>query len=879
MEPAGVACNEVSGTVQPAEAGIHADDLGARARSRRGLAALIGAAALLGSSFAAPALAQDSSTNDASLDELLGPAPVDSAPPPAAAPAEAAPAAAAAPVAATEPAAAPAAAAADAAAPATAAEAEATPAAAETTTKRRKSGIIEEVIVTAQKREESLTDVPISIQAFSPEALAARGIDNQIGLSRAVPGLDVGSQAGYATIFLRGIGTEAFLTADPSIASYVDGVYFPFSPTFVSDFSGVKQVEVLKGPQGTLFGRNAVGGAISVTSYAPSFTEANTDVDLTIGNFALVKPRIYSNFPITDNFALNFSAYYSQSDSNLSKDSRTGGEPLRKQIDEGVRVRSRWAPIEDLDIQFGFTRTRNQNNGAIGQNLNPSPLGRLLLIQPPDDPRNVQVNTRLYGISETSVISTTNTFYAPWLDVKLLASKQKNSLLYNYDFDGSTRPYVSFDVPGHPADITQGELQLISNKSQPFADFLDVTAGVFMFHNIQGFNPVQLEVGDLVIPPVLGNLLQDLPVVGPILAPGRAYRVQAQAQVKTFSAGYYLQTTARFTDWIALTLGARYQREDRGVHRSTVNLLAGTTNLGEALVGGPLLTYNQARDDQGNLVPNRSTTHGLSPKVTIDIHPFQDETLLFASFQRAKKAHAYNAFAVYLPPQYIRPEDTTAYEIGLRTPLFNGTTRLNLAGFYYRIKDLQTQYVSLISGGALAFENAPLATSKGVDFDITSELFPETIEGFAVSLNGAYLDAKFGSYPNAAGYDPQTGLFSPNNDFSGNRQTRTPKFSGTIAFTKLWTLGNNEVELGADYYRNTGFFYSASNDPNYEQSGYGLLGAFLRYEFVPWKVQVRTYGKNLLNKTYTQGVISTDFGGVFSIAAPREFGVTLSWKF
>ncbi|WP_293002776.1 TonB-dependent receptor [Nevskia sp.] len=278
-------------------------------------------------------------------------------------------------------------------------------------------------------------------------------------------------------------------------------------------------------------------------------------------------------------------------------------------------------------------------------------------------------------------------------------------------------------------------------------------------------------------------------------------------------------------------------------------------------------------------MPNRSTTHGLSPKVTIDIHPFQDETLLFASFQRAKKAHAYNAFAVYLPPQYIRPEDTTAYEIGLRTPLFNGTTRLNLAGFYYRIKDLQTQYVSLISGGALAFENAPLATSKGVDFDITSELFPETIEGFAVSLNGAYLDAKFGSYPNAAGYDPQTGLFSPNNDFSGNRQTRTPKFSGTIAFTKLWTLGNNEVELGADYYRNTGFFYSASNDPNYEQSGYGLLGAFLRYEFVPWKVQVRTYGKNLLNKTYTQGVISTDFGGVFSIAAPREFGVTLSWKF
>lgn len=751
----------------------------------------------------------------------------------------------------------------------------------------RKSGLVEEVIVTAQKREEALSDVPISLQAFSPEALAARRIDNQQGLSRAVPSLDVGSQAGYATIFLRGIGTEAFLTADPSIASYVDGVYFPFSPTFISDFAGVKRVEVLKGPQGTLFGRNAVGGAISVTSLDPSFEDRVTNLDLTVGNFGLIKPRLYANFPVSDSFAVNFSGYYATSDSNLSSESRTGGEPLRKQYDEGVRVRTRWAPTSFLDFQLGFTRTRNQNNGAIGQNLNPSLLGRLAGIQPPDDPRNVQVNTRLYGISETSVISTQNTLYAPWFDFKLLASKQKNSLLYNYDFDGSVRPLVSFDVPGHPANIGQGELQIISNDSQPFSDWLNVNAGVFLFRNVQGFNPVQLEVGDIVTPPEVQDLINALlpdglpltEIAGQLLAPGRAYRVQAEAQVKTFSSGYYLQTTAKFTNWLSLTVGARYQREDRGVHKSTVNLLAGTTNLGETLVNGPFISFNNARDAQGRIIPNRAETYGLQPKVTVDVHPFEDETLLFASYQTAKKAHAYNAFAVYLPPQYIKPERTTAYEIGLRTPLFDGLTRFNIAAFYYDIRDLQTQYVSLLSGGALAFENAPKARSKGVDFDVVTEVFPELVEGLAVSLNGAFLDATFGNYENAAGYNPQTGLFSATNDFSGNRQTRTPKFSGTVAVTKLWTFGPNEIEFGADYYRNSGFFYSASNDPNYEQTGYGLLGSFLRYKYVPWGFEVRGYGKNLTNEIYTQGVISTDFGGVFSIAAPREYGVVLSWKF
>jgi iron complex outermembrane receptor protein len=764
-----------------------------------------------------------------------------------------------------------------------------------------RSAMVEEVIVTAQKREEKLANVPISIQAFSPEALAARGIESQIGLTRAVPSLDVGSQAGYATIFLRGIGTEAFLTADPSIASYVDGVYFPFSPTFIQDFAGVERVEVLKGPQGTLFGRNAVGGAISVTSKAPDFAAPSTSLEMTIGNDGLLKPRVYTNVPITDNFAVNLSAYYSNAESYL--EGTTAGKKPRDEISQGVRVKARWAPLDELDITLGMVRTRNQGNGAAGVNLHPSLLGQVVGIQAPDNPRAVNSDERLYGVADTQLVSGQIVYNAPWLDVKLLGSKQHDSLLYNYDFDGSPEPLVSFDVPGHPADIKQGELQLISNDSMPWDDWLKVTGGVFLFHNIQGFNPVEITAanfdptspGSLLfgtsytdfLPQQLIGQLQEAfgpagllaQLAGGVLPDARAYRVRGVARIETSSAGYYLQTTMKFTDWMSLTLGGRYQNEKRGVYESSIDVVAYETAVGETLLDRPVIDWQNARDADGNIVPNHKRTKGFFPKVTLDFHPFLDDTLVFASYQTAKKAAAFNAFAIYLPPQYIKPEETTAYELGMRTSLFDGATRLSAALFRYDITNLQTQYVSLVSGGALAFQNAPKAHSTGIDFDVTTELLPNAIDGLAMSVNGAFIDAKFGSYPDAAGYGKGAGIFSTNNDYTGNRQTRTPRFSGTVSLSKLWVEGNNEIELGSNYYYNSGFYYSASNDPNYEQKSYGLVGAFARYQYAPWHLGVRLFGNNLTDKFYTQGVISTDFGGVFTIAPPITYGATISWEF
>lgn len=203
------------------------------------------------------------------LDALLGES--EPAPPPAAEASAAAVEAPAAPEAAAT------AAPAEAApvAPAVAAEAEAAPAA----KKRSNSRVLEEIVVTAQKREEDLMAVPISVTAFSPEALEARGVTSTTDLMKVTPALDFGTQAGdFTSVYIRGIGSEAWLTSDPSVATYVDGVYYPFSPSVAQDLGGIERVEVLKGPQGTLFGRNANGGAINVIVKEPDFEDRSMNV-------------------------------------------------------------------------------------------------------------------------------------------------------------------------------------------------------------------------------------------------------------------------------------------------------------------------------------------------------------------------------------------------------------------------------------------------------------------------------------------------------------------------------------------------------------------------------------------------------------------------
>lgn len=749
--------------------------------------------------------------------------------------------------------------------------------------KPRGGRFVEEIVVTAQKREENLQDVPISVQAFSAELLSARGITDQRELQLVTPGLDVGTQVGYTTVFLRGVGSDAFVTADPSVALYIDGIYFPFAQGLAQNFGAVERVEVLKGPQGTLFGRNAVGGAINVITKSPDFSDPETSIQTSYGNYEDFQGRAHVNLPLADNFALSVSALYNNADYYM--DGVAAGKPLDKETSRGARIKVRWEPIDDLDLSLAGFRLRVGGVGSIFQlNTNPSALFAPI-IQPQTGYKGA-VDAPSFTDVDNQVFYGQATYKTSWFDTKLIGSRQKIDTRGTYDFDGSRIPLVEFSPKSQFADVETAEFQLLSNDESWAADKFEWITGAYYFRGDQGFDPLFLTVAgidgstgrlnSIQLPPELTDastsffgFLSDALGIG--VPTGRAYLV---ATVATDSKSAFAQGSYKFTDWLSLTVGGRYQVEKRRIIESSSAL---ADNDGNRIEPG-LFNFETARDDSGNTVPTRKTTKSFNPKISLDFRPFDDDTLMYLSYQKATKSATFNALAIYLAPSYVRPEKTTAYEVGIKTPLFDGLMTLNAAAFQYDTDDLQVQFISLLQGGAIAFENAPGARSRGVDFDANLIVLPSLIDNLVLSLGGCYLDSEYTDFPNGTGFD-SAGIYSQNNDYTGNRIIRSPEFSGSASLAKTWNVPGGTLEVAGDTYFNDGFFYAASNTERSEQSSYQIFGGRMSYLYEAWNLRLTVFGKNIGDKKYTTGSLPTDFGNLVTLAPPLTYGLRLNWDF
>jgi iron complex outermembrane recepter protein len=753
--------------------------------------------------------------------------------------------------------------------PAEAAKTEATPATLDT------------VVVTAQKREQNAQSVPLSVAAFSQKALDNLAISNQAGLQQAVPGLDVNSVAQFTTIYLRGVGSDAFLMGDPSVATYVDGIYFPFAQSLDQDFGAVERVEVLKGPQGTLYGRNAVGGAISVTTRAPSFTQAETSVQTLYGNRDTRNLRLHQNIPLTESIALAFSGYDNRAEPYYH--GTANGEPLRQEFSRGGRAKLRLAPLEHLDITLVGVKQIQRGQGSVFQlNTDPSLLFQCLagvqtpICIKPQKGYDGALSEPTFLHFDSEVGYTTVKYGTPWFDAKLLGSHQRALSKFSYDFDGSPQSIAAFDQKRNFARVESAEFQLLSNDTSWGNRWLQWIVGGNYFKSRQGFDPAALQLagldlgdnraGGTSLPPALLSALNTLNVTFP------NGDVAFHAITGTQTRAAFFQTSLALTRWFSLTLGGRYQNEDRAIIRSD----SGSYNSDGSFT--TLFNWNQigARDANGNTVPTRHTTESFSPKGVLEMKPFGPDTLLYTSVQEAQKSATFNAVALYEPPAFVKPEKLRGTEVGLKTTLFDGLLQFNLAAFRYDIRDLQVQFISLLQGGAVSFENAGAARVRGLDIDTRIKILPSLVDRLVLTLNGSLLDGHYIDYRNASGFDPQTGIFSKGNDYTGNRTVRTPHFTGTAGISKSWNAPGGRIEVGGDVYRNSGFDYAASNDPRFSQPGYVLFGARAGYRYQPWGLGVTLFGRNLGNKQVTQGLIATDFGPNYSLAPPITYGMRLN---
>lgn len=709
-----------------------------------------------------------------------------------------------------------------------------------TTSTASTGGQIAEILVTAQRRSENLQRVPIAVTAFTAAALDGRNL-NEIGELRAsVPNLQIGTGGGLVQPFLRGIGNTAIAIGnEASVAVYIDGVYYTTLATGFFALNNIERLEVLKGPQGTLFGRNASGGVIQLVTKDPS-VDTVIQGELSYGNFNTIEGNLYATTGFGERVAIDISLSGKyQNDGfgrNITTDNRFGYNDF---FSARSKLRFETGERTTLTVTglYGYSKNSIQGNFFPGttQGYYSPPFDQVPRYGFYDTAgdRESALTFKQYGVTfkaeqELSFAQFTSTTAYIHVDLAALV-------------DGDWGPRPDFLVPQDAAtrQFTQ-EFQL---ASLPGSDFV-WQLGAFYYRTRQRYNEGTLFLGEAVFGPGLETPASQL---------ARSYAIYGQAT-------YEVLPGLKFTG------GLRYTW-DKTSADGTITLLT-----------APPLVLQASN-------PATVKFDKLTFRTAVD-YQFTDLVLGYASFSRGFKSQAFNLLTY--APDPTQPESVDAYEVGLKTDLFDRRVRLNVSGFYYDVSDPQ---VTLQRGGGIILSNAESVEVKGVEADLTVVL----VDGFSLRGSLAYLNSKYKDYgdidsvtgecidcaPSAppifvspfGATAPAIGIVA-----DGNRTSRAPKWSGNVGFDYLFSALDGEFAVTADYYLTSGFFYEPDNI--IRQGGYSLLSAQLRYS-PNKKLDFKVFGKNMTDKKYTTyaGTQSGPAGIPYLAGAPRTYGVSLGFKF
>ncbi|MDB5969890.1 MAG: outer rane receptor protein [Hydrocarboniphaga sp.] len=742
---------------------------------------------------------------------------------------------------------------------------------------KRSAGVesigIEEVVVTAQKRAESIQSVPISISAFTSEQLATQGVSNSASLATKIPAMSFDSVANFAIIYIRGVGTDAFLpSADLSVATYIDGVNFPISFGLARALGSIERIEILKGPQGTLFGRNSTGGAINIVTRdpTPDFTGEYNGQASRFGEF---DNRVFVSGPIVDTLSASISVVANRSDEYYKLADSSPLESLNPNIDLGANLKLKWAPTDWFEaIGSGFYISSKATGTALLPNVQPSTLGALLGARASPD-YQTSVNVKPYSNGDLGVGSLTLNGHPGPFDIKSITAYQDYRAYANQDFDGSSANFASFGSVDDSklalkARIFTQELQILSNDDTWGAEHFKWIVGGFFLHSVTGFVPLPFNLAGLdnVLQP--DNPLPQVPLLATITdlitalgsnVPVTGVNLDVTGSLKTTSISGFMQGTYSPLDWLDITLGARLQHEKRTVFDA--GLAAEAVILGADLVNLQATSY-----------PEQTTVKtNFSPKISVSVKP-AEHVLTYASYQRAFKSGSFNIVNLTSAPTYIKPETVDAFEAGFKSDLFNRRLRVNAAAFETIIHDQQVQFVSLTSGGVVNFENAKKATVKGVE----GEVIWQIAGGLQANVGATYLKSRYNDFTDAGGYNA-AGFSTTGNNFSGNTIARNPKFSAVTGLNYSQPVDDGVFEPGVDLYYNDGYYFDAQN--SIRQDSFYLLNARASYLYTPWDLRLTAFCDNITSQKHYIYETQFDTGIAGKLAQPVTYGLRINYQF
>lgn len=690
------------------------------------------------------------------------------------------------------------------------------------------SGELEEIVVTAQRRSENLQNVPIAVSAVTSTQLNQANVGGVLDLKIAVPSLNSTSTAGYLTSSLRGVGSNAFAQGVESpVALYVDGVYYASGQASALTLNNIAQIEVLKGPQGTLFGRNATGGLIQVSTLDPT-DKLTGRFSVGYANYDTITGAAYLAGGLTPTLRADIAVAATHQGQGWGTNYFNGRDVYRNDRDISARSKIVFEPSAETKVTligdyFNRLNSFGAYTGAPG-----SPVVSVL----PGQPAPTTFTDLGYDVSTSTQPRTYSRGYglSARIDQSLGALKLMSLSAYrastvdnSIDYDGYQQAAEYLQIHGEDKQFSQ-ELQLSSDTTGRFS----WVAGLFYFNGTSGYSPFHLNFPDQ-------NVL---------------ITISGKQSVKSYAG--YGQGTYKLADDTKLSVGLRYTSEERGVTDANKQVYIIPLN-----VTVPSTTADVSKQFKK-----------LTYRVSLD-HRFSDQVLAYASYNRGFKSGGYTASAPDRPPY--DPETIDAFELGLKTNLLDNRLRINAAGFYYNYRDVQVQRND---NGAVVIVNGASAHIYGIDADF--EL--RATRDLRLTGGVSWVHPKFSSFPNCPVGSAQGG--TPINNAGvcdGNLLPLSSKLTVNAAATYSREIGDGRLNLSGNVYYNSGFFLEVDN--SVKQPKYAQLGATAKYE---WNngLSLGVFGKNLTDQRIYNFIITAPNGQrVVYYQAPRTYGVTLGYNF
>ena len=700
-------------------------------------------------------------------------------------------------------------------------------------TDRATNTTIEDILVTAQRVEENLQDVPIAVSAYNEETLWVNRMNTILDVAQRTPSFTATAvNPGEPNLAIRGIGTEGINSnagGDASVGLFVDGVYIGRGGSAPLDLYDLERVEVLRGPQGTLFGKNVVGGAVSITTRRPSIEESFAEVSGTVGNYDRIELNGRFNKAFSESFAVSAAV------SSRQRDGYTLNETTGNYVDDekiaGGRLSMLYMPTEKLDVLLSFDYTNQDQRGQPRDNVCDSTFQNgIHCVGVHPNPRKVNAFDDGYLKREVTAITAT-------VDYEMDFGTLTSVTAYRTADYSHADPFFSNPI-NPPAQIESynENIEDIDQFSQEFRlafsaldDRLDGVLGLYYLSESNERNEILVQTFPSPASTGIGSFPQD---------------VDAQ------SYAIFGQLNYDLTERLTLSAGARMTWEDKDAD------LAGVLVQGPGLPPPLSVPYSVSSDESWD---------AFTPRFAAS-YRFSDDAMAYASASRGFKSGGYQGTAGTAASAEVPydPEYAWSYEIGTKTQWLDDSLRLNAAAFYIDYEDLQVS--QLVPLCCVVIGNAATAEIKGFELEALYRPMP----GLDFNASYSYLDAEFDSFADGA-----------TADYSGNTLQRAPKNKVNIGAQYEWGVGDvGMLMVRLDWSYQDEIFFEASNTPLEVQDDYEILDAriALRAHDDSWELSL--WGKNLEDELVKTHIVAfSPYRQQLNLyQPPRTYGLTIRFR-